>query len=128
MIVFTNNHKDRVDLALLRSGRMDMCIHLSFYAFHAFKCLSFNYLQVEEHPLFFVVEERMSGGAEMTTADISEILIDHLEDPLKALNAVISALNEKKPSAISDSLERHETVEESIWQESPKVVEFNNGY
>lgn len=140
IIVFTTNHKDRLDPALLRSGRMDMHIFLSFCAFPAFKRLAFNYLQIEDHPLFSAVEESISG-AEMTPADISEILIDHLDDPLEALNAVISALNKKKPSAISDSLERPETVEERIptseireeegvrfrgrgaGQEGPKVVD-----
>jgi len=146
IIVFTTNHKDRLDSALLRSGRMDMHIFLSFSTFPVFKRLAFNYLQIEDHPLFCAVEESMSGGAEMTPADISEILIDHLDDPLRALNAVILALNEKKPSEISDSLERHEGAEERIptshnheedgvrfrgrgvGEEGLKVVELSNGY
>lgn len=114
IIVFTTNHKDRLDPALMRSGRMDMHIHLSFCAFPAFKCLAFNYLQIEDHPLFSSVEESMSRGAQMTPADISEILIDNLDDPFNALSAVISALNEKKPSAIPESLDPHEAVEEII--------------
>jgi len=137
IMVFTTNHKDRLDPALLRSGRMDMHIHLSFCAFPAFKRLAFNYLQVEDHPLFSAVEESMSG-AEMTPADISEILIDHLDDPVRALNEVISALNAKKPSSIS-AFERHEAIEERIateeegvifrgGQEGPKVLELTNGY
>jgi chaperone BCS1 len=137
IMVFTTNHKDRLDPALLRSGRMDMHIHLSFCAFPAFKRLAFNYLQVEDHPLFSAVEESMSG-AEMTPADISEILIDHLDDPVRALNEVISALNAKKPSSIS-GFERYEAIEERIaaeeegvrfrgGQEGPKVLELTNGY
>jgi len=141
IIIFTTNHRDRLDPALLRCGRMDMHIHLSFCAFPAFKCLAFNYLQIEDHPLFSAVEESMRRGAEMTPADISEILMQHVDDPLRALNAVISALNEKEPSAISDYLELHEAVEERIGteeegtgfrgrrvgQETPKTAELING-
>ncbi|XP_022136665.1 AAA-ATPase At5g17760-like, partial [Momordica charantia] len=45
IIVLTTNHKDRLDPALLRPGRMDMHIHMSFCSFHAFKLLAANYLQ-----------------------------------------------------------------------------------
>lgn len=145
IIIFTTNHKDRLDPALLRPGRMDMHIHLSFCTFPAFKCLAFNYLQIEDHPLFSAVEDRLSGSAEMTPADISEILIGSLDDPLKALNAVISALDEKKPSAILDSLDGHEAVEEIITtsnfheeeglrfrlrgaeEKEPEIVKLSNG-
>ena len=134
IFIFTTNHKDRLDPALLRSRRMDMHIFLSFCAFPAFKCLAFNYLQIEDHPLFSAVEESMSLGAEITPAEISEVLIDHLDDPDKALTEVISALNEKKPSAaISDSVERHEAVEENNSHISGNVIpreglELANGH
>ncbi|XP_059064298.1 AAA-ATPase At3g28610-like, partial [Cryptomeria japonica] len=61
IIVFTTNHKEMLDPALLRSGRMDMHILLSFCTFPVFKSLAFNYLQVEEHPLFAAVEEKMNS-------------------------------------------------------------------
>ena len=44
IIVFTTNHKDRLDPALLRPGRMDKQIHLSYCNFSAFKQLVVNYL------------------------------------------------------------------------------------
>eukprot|EP01018_Ginkgo_biloba_P016601 Gb_34238 [translate_table: standard] len=100
LFIFTTNHKELLDPALLRSGRMDMHILLSFCTFPAFKSLAFNYLQIEDHSLFSSVEERMmQSGGEMTPADITEILIHHLDEPLKALNAVISAMDAKIQNA-----------------------------
>ncbi|GLJ26104.1 hypothetical protein SUGI_0500610 [Cryptomeria japonica] len=64
IIVFTTNHKDMLDPAILRCGRMDMHILLSFCTFPAFKSLAFNYLEIEDHPLFSVMEEKMACGAE----------------------------------------------------------------
>lgn len=113
IIIFTTNHKDKLDPALLRSGRMDMHILLSFCNFPAFKSLAFNYLQIEDHPLFSAVEERMrETGAQITPAEISEILISHLADPLKALNAVISALDDQiKSTSVTESKEHKGTEE-----------------
>eukprot|EP01018_Ginkgo_biloba_P016600 Gb_34239 [translate_table: standard] len=100
LFIFTTNHKELLDPALLRSGRMDMHILLSSCTFPAFKSLAFNYLQIEDHPLFSSVEETMmQSGGEMTPADITEILINHLDEPLKALNAVISAMDAKIQTA-----------------------------
>ncbi|GLJ12446.1 hypothetical protein SUGI_0190960 [Cryptomeria japonica] len=94
IIVFTTNHKDNVDPALIRSGRMDMHILLSNCGFPAFKCLAFNYLGIEEHNLFPVIEQSIQAGGALTPAEISEILIKHKhQDPFLALKAVVSALH-----------------------------------
>ncbi|XP_057844098.2 AAA-ATPase At3g28610-like [Cryptomeria japonica] len=95
IIVFTTNHKEMLDPALLRSARMDMHIFLSFCTFEAFKSLAFNYLQVEDHPLFSTVEEKMNAGAEMTCAEIIEVLMNKVEEPSEALNDVSCALDAK---------------------------------
>ncbi|GLJ34206.1 hypothetical protein SUGI_0687510 [Cryptomeria japonica] len=95
IILFTTNHKEMLDPALLRSGRMDMHILLSFCTFEAFKSLAFNYLQVEDHPLFAAVKEKMNSGAEMTSAEIIEVLINKVEEPSEALNDVICGLDAK---------------------------------
>ncbi|KAK9668713.1 hypothetical protein RND81_13G080500 [Saponaria officinalis] len=52
IIVFTTNYIDKLDPALIRRGRMDVQIELSYCCFEAFKCLAKNYLGVESHPLF----------------------------------------------------------------------------
>ncbi|GLJ26061.1 hypothetical protein SUGI_0499950 [Cryptomeria japonica] len=96
IIMFTTNHKDTLDPALLRCGRMGMHILLSFCTFPAFKSLAFNYLEIEDHRLFSVVEEKMGCGVEMTTVEIIEVLMNKMDDPDEALRDVISALGGKK--------------------------------
>ena len=52
IIVFTTNHVDKLDPALIRRGRMDKQIELSYCCFEAFKVLAKNYLDVKSHDLF----------------------------------------------------------------------------
>ncbi|KAJ7297729.1 hypothetical protein O6H91_20G036800 [Diphasiastrum complanatum] len=94
IIIFTTNHIDRLDPALLRSGRMDMHIFMSHCTFPAFKILAQNYLGISEHELFPEVEAVIDAGM-MTPADVSEILIKK-RDPFEALEALIEALKAAK--------------------------------
>ncbi|KMT06982.1 hypothetical protein BVRB_6g153160 [Beta vulgaris subsp. vulgaris] len=83
IIVFTTNYKERLDPALLRPGRMDMHIHLSYLTFGGFKVLASNYLNISSHPLFAQIEELIkevkvtpATAAEelMSSDDINEVL------------------------------------------------------
>ncbi|KAI3956467.1 hypothetical protein MKX01_016880 [Papaver californicum] len=62
LIIFTTNHKEKLDPALLRSGRMDKHISLSFCNMESFKILAKYYLKVEEHELMKEVEELINMG------------------------------------------------------------------
>ncbi|KAK9113072.1 hypothetical protein Scep_020591 [Stephania cephalantha] len=48
IIVFTTNHKDRLDPALLRPGRIDKHIHMSYLTMKAFDVLAMNYLGIKD--------------------------------------------------------------------------------
>jgi chaperone BCS1 len=57
LIVFTTNYVEKLDPALIRRGRMDKHIELSYCRFEAFKGLAKSYLKTESHPLFGRISE-----------------------------------------------------------------------
>ena len=94
IIVFTTNHKDRLDPALLRPGRMDMHIHLSYCTFSAFEQLAFNYLGISQHKLFEEIEGLLAQ-VQVTPAEIAGELTKNInsKDPLQDL---VQFLHNKK--------------------------------
>ena len=93
LIVFTTNHAEKLDPALIRKGRMDKHIELAYCSFQAFKILAKNYLSLESHPAFPKIGELL-GQVNMTPADVAEHLMPktlsedaefRLEDLIKAL-------------------------------------------
>ncbi|KAL7002688.1 hypothetical protein U1Q18_003845 [Sarracenia purpurea var. burkii] len=94
IIVFTTNHKDRLDPALLRPGRMDVHIHMSYCTPCGFKLLASNYLDITDHPLFFRIEELIEVK-KATPAEIGEQLMKS-EDAEIALRVLIEFLENKE--------------------------------
>ncbi|KEH35822.1 P-loop nucleoside triphosphate hydrolase superfamily protein [Medicago truncatula] len=94
IIVFTTNHKDKVDPALLHPGQMDMHIHLSFLKAKAFRILASNYLDIEgnHHSLFEQIEELLEK-VDVTPAVVAEQLL-RSEDADVALKALLKFLQE----------------------------------
>ncbi|XP_020105126.1 AAA-ATPase At3g28580-like [Ananas comosus] len=74
IIVFTTNHVERLDPGLIRRGRMDVHVELSYCTFEGFKVLARNYLGVEAHRKFARVRE-LVGERAMTPADVAECLM-----------------------------------------------------
>ncbi|KAL5582406.1 hypothetical protein UlMin_014848 [Ulmus minor] len=97
LIVFTTNYVEKLDPALIRKGRMDKHIELSFCGFEAFKVLAKNYLQIESHNLFPTIR-RLLGEINMTPADVAEHLMPKtfISDPEVCLKSLIEGLEKAK--------------------------------
>ncbi|XP_038710235.1 AAA-ATPase At5g57480-like [Tripterygium wilfordii] len=98
IFVFTTNHIEKLDHALLRSGRMDMHIFMSYCSFPALKILLKNYLGYEEEDIEDELLKEMEivvYKAEMSPADVSEVLIKNRRNKDKAVRELLEALKEK---------------------------------
>lgn len=93
IIVFTTNHKDRLDPAVLRPGRMDVHIYMSYCTPCGFDTLAANYLGITDHPLISEIKEIMQN-VPVTPADVGEQLLKN-EDPEIALKSLLEFLNAK---------------------------------
>ncbi|CDY63216.1 BnaAnng18700D [Brassica napus] len=74
IIIFTTNFVDKLDPALIRRGRMDNHIEMSYCKFEAFKVLAKNYLEIESHELYGEIE-RLLEETEVSPADVAETLM-----------------------------------------------------
>lgn len=126
IFVFTTNHIEKLDPALLRSGRMDVHILMSYCTFLAFKILARNYLGIEDHSLLPKVEQ-MIEDAHITPAEVSEILIRHRESPTIALQELVSELEVGKanPWPAPPNTEKEAAVEPVDVEEVKIAVEEN---
>ncbi|CAN6839900.1 unnamed protein product [Brassica oleracea var. botrytis] len=98
IIIFTTNHKDRLDPALLRPGRMDMHIYMGHCSFQGFKTLASNYLGLNDttmpHRLYPEIERLMNGDV-ITPAQVAEELMKS-EDVDVALEGLVNVLEKMR--------------------------------
>ncbi|GLU19849.1 hypothetical protein SLE2022_360740 [Rubroshorea leprosula] len=103
IIIFTTTHKERLDPALLRPGRMDMHIHMSYCTLQGFRLLATNYLEIGYHPYFGEIEDLLKT-TEVSPAQVAEELMKS-DDAKVALAGLIKLLKRK-------NLEGDETMDE----------------
>ncbi|KAL0349541.1 UNVERIFIED_CONTAM: AAA-ATPase [Sesamum radiatum] len=107
IIIFTTNHKDRLDPGLLRPGRMDMHIHMGYCTPAGFDVLALNYLGINDHHRLFPEIKQLIGEVEITPAEVAEHLMRN-EDVDLALEGVIDLLKQKKEEKIENNKEKED--------------------
>ncbi|XP_071740784.1 AAA-ATPase ASD, mitochondrial-like [Rutidosis leptorrhynchoides] len=100
LIVFTTNYVEKLDPSLVRRGRMDKHIELSYCCFETFKVLAKNYLDIESHELFETIGW-MLKETNMTPADVAENLMPKSDEENVdvCLNKLIISLEDAKEEA-----------------------------
>ena len=100
VIIFTTNYAEKLDQALIRRGRMDMHIELSYCGFEGFKVLAKNYLSLESHDSFDTIRGLLEE-TNITPADVAENLMPKVgnEDVERSLERLIQALKSSKEEA-----------------------------
>jgi hypothetical protein len=113
--ISNTNHVDKLDPALIRRGRMDMHIEVSYCGFHGFRTLARNYLGVDEHPLFDAVRDLLRE-VQITPADVAECLmtsarascgvessLEHLVEEVKKAKAKAKAEADAEAAAAAET-------------------------
>ncbi|KAK1430745.1 hypothetical protein QVD17_13711 [Tagetes erecta] len=100
LIVFTTNYVEKLDPALIRRGRMDKHIEMSYCCYETFKVLAKNYLDLESHELFETIS-KMLEETKMTPADVAESLMPKSDEESAevCLNKLIKSLEVTKEEA-----------------------------
>ncbi|KAF3437103.1 hypothetical protein FNV43_RR19856 [Rhamnella rubrinervis] len=113
LVVVTTNYVEKLDPALIRTGRMDKHIELSYCTFKGFKVFAKNYLNLETHQMFDKIEELMARETKITPADVAENLMpkSSLDDPERCLLNFIHALEEVKVKAATSNKAESKEIE-----------------
>ncbi|KAL9994740.1 putative ATPase, AAA-type, core, AAA-type ATPase domain-containing protein [Helianthus debilis subsp. tardiflorus] len=112
-----NNDGEVLDPALVRPGRMDVHIHMSYCTPYALRVLVSIYLSITEHDLLEDIDE-LIGHVDVTPAEVAEqLLVD--EDPDIALGGLVEFLDAKRKKN-EEAKARLEEKEELAAKESEK--------
>ena len=90
IFIFTTNHPEKLDPALIRPGRMDLHIELSYCTFEVFAALCKTYLGITEHPLLEQLAGVLRPDQNITPAEVTAVLDANRQDPDAALQQILS--------------------------------------
>ncbi|KAL6647954.1 hypothetical protein ACP70R_012178 [Stipagrostis hirtigluma subsp. patula] len=113
LIVFTTNHIEKLDPALIRTGRMDKKIEMSYCDAESFKFLARMHLEedddVESHELFGVAAALLEE-VNMVPVDVGEHLTRKSpdDDAGSCLARLVAALQEAKDAAAKQGVQAHQ--------------------
>ncbi|CAI9098313.1 OLC1v1034935C1 [Oldenlandia corymbosa var. corymbosa] len=111
IFVFTTNHIEKLDPALIRRGRMDMHIVMSYCRFEAFKLLAKNYLNIDHHPLFERIGVLLEE-VDMTPGDIAEKF--DAQTPWRQRSLVTALEDAKEAATLKAQEQKEQAAEKSV--------------
>ncbi|CAD6224799.1 unnamed protein product [Miscanthus lutarioriparius] len=117
IVVFTTNHVDGIDPALLRPGRMDVHVRLDACGTHAMRELVQRYVGVGDHKMLDAAEDSIRGGTEMTPAEVGEVLLRNRDEPEAAVTELAAELKARRSAA--DDLHQWEDSAAELSDGSP---------
>ncbi|KAG2305313.1 hypothetical protein Bca4012_064376 [Brassica carinata] len=109
IIIFTTNHKEKLDPALLRPGRMDVHILMDNCTPFVFKKLVAMYLKTDDHALFDPIE-KLVLKVSATPAEVTQQLMAS-KDADVALTGLLEFLETKKTKKEEDDTKVEEDGE-----------------
>ncbi|XP_021300662.1 AAA-ATPase At1g43910, partial [Herrania umbratica] len=94
IIIFTTNHKEKLDPALLRPGRMDVHIHMGYCTPVGFRKLAATYLGIQDCSSFVTIEKLLQSMT-VTPAEVAQQLMKR-DEPEAVLESFIQFLEAKR--------------------------------
>ncbi|KAK1410433.1 hypothetical protein QVD17_36970 [Tagetes erecta] len=110
--------KEKLDAALLRPGRMDVHINMSYCTPSGFRLLASNYLGITQHDVFKETED-LIREVKVTPAEVAEQLLKK-DDPDSALSGLVAFFGVKRKENEEIKAKTKRKQEELIMKEGEK--------